>query len=125
MDEVLNMLLEALATTAIKLVVPMLLTLGTLVFRKFMVWINLKLDAEHLAFAREVIREFVMNAEAVGLADQLKLEGAEKKALVLGEAQTYLDSKGIKLNVSVLSSLIESVVLEELNLHKLEGTPRF
>ena len=76
-------------------------------------WINKeakKLSADQMFAIKEAVTMGVNFAEQTGL---LKT-GEQKKADAIAAAQAYLDKQGVKVDLSLLSAMVESAVKTEL-----------
>lgn len=100
--------LEAL----LKIVVPAAVAALVVLTRR---WVNANVDARKLEQAKEIVKAAVLAAEQNGLAGEIRASGGAKKAQALDAASRWLRAAGINLDVHQLDTLIESLVLEELN----------
>ena len=62
-------------------------------------------------YISQAVESAVLAAEQAGLNDYL----VDKKKYALNVAQKQLDAKGVKINLSILSDLIEASVMSEFN----------
>lgn len=101
---------EALLITLIQVLVPV--ALGALIALAKKQWERMKLqiDNEQWDIAVKVAQQLVFAAEQTGLIDAAMAVGNEKKAWVLAQLQAELEERGIKIDVSKLSALIEAEV---------------
>lgn len=59
-----------------------------------------------------VVRDLVQAAEQIGLKQELLTIGADKKAWVMAQAEASLAQKGIHMDVSALSAVVEAQVYQ-------------
>ena len=116
----INAFLQPLLITLIQVLVPILASLAIAWLKKQFDLTKAKIPGEQLAFAEILIRQFVMAAEQSGLTGALINEGKVKKAWVRDRVQQELSARGIKLNVNLISDMIEAIVLAEFNRAKLD-----
>jgi hypothetical protein len=115
MEEILSSTLQIFLQTIIQILLPILLTAAVgYLFRQYQI-VTARIPAEQLELARQIVRSLVLAAEQTGLVGAIKNEGEAKKEWVLQRAEEYLLSKGVKLDLHLLSDLIEAEVLESLN----------
>ena len=73
-------------------------------------WLVAKAGAEQVALAEAVVYRLVDAAEQMGLVEELKKAGKEKKAWVMAEAKRELYEHGISIDIDRLESLVEAAV---------------
>lgn len=116
-------ILQALLETLITVLVPVLATFAIAGIRVWMTKAQASIPAEQLAFASSLAKEFVKAAEQSGLAGLIADEGREKKAFVISKMEAVLEQKGIKIDMDVISALVESAVYEAVTQSKQEQAP--
>ena len=79
--------------------------------------IKAKLTDDQIFVVNEVVRSAVLAAEQVHLKDA----AIDKKDYALNIAESWLSSKGIKLDLAYLDAKIEAAVMDEFNLSRVDG----
>jgi len=106
----LQLLIEAVITAALPIVIHR--SVMFLEARAKSIWSSI--DSEKRWLIKEAVRTAVLAAEQSGLSNELMATGKAKKDYALRMAQNYLTEFGIEIDLSVLDSMIESIVWEEL-----------
>jgi 16S rRNA C1402 N4-methylase RsmH len=101
--------LEILITTLLPIILGSVAAYVGFHFKRL---IDLRLSAEQLAYAQELIKRLVMAAEQAGLIGMIEDFGEAKKQMVVSMADKKLREQGIALDFEVLEALIEGVVYE-------------
>lgn len=120
MDGILSSALQVFLETLVRLLLPVLLTAAVGYFVQQWKLVSARIPAEQLAFASELVRQLVLAAEQSGLSGAIENEAKAKKEWVLQRAEAELASRGIKLDLHQISTLVEAAVLESLNFEKYQ-----
>lgn len=114
MEDLLQNTLQTIVITIIQVMAPII---AGLVIRLFLLQISkikASLTSEEYEFASKLAKQLVLAAEQNGLKDQFLAEGSAKKEYVLSHMEALLKSKGIKLNIRMISDIVEAAVFDEL-----------
>ncbi len=106
---------QALLVTIIQVMLPIVLGALGLLIKAAIAKITLSMSTEQIKFATDLAQQIVMAAEQNGLSGALAQEGKAKKEWAIARLQSQLETKGIRLDLHVLSDLIESAVFAQLN----------
>jgi len=110
-------ILQSLLVTIIQVIVPVILTAVVVPLAKVGIdYLRSKVSEGNLAVAIELSRQLVLAAEQNGLKDDLMNLAVNKKSYVLDRLQAELALKGIHLDITLLSDLIEAQVHESFKL---------
>ena len=107
----------------ILMVLGSLLTIATPIVSVFLVqWMRkgiakseAALGAEHYEMARGILYDLVRSAKARGLNGEIDAAGDALRKYVMEKAQTVLDEKGIKFDLSQIEDLLESAYIDMTN----------
>jgi hypothetical protein len=108
-------LIQRISTVLIDIFVPILVVGAVGFFRAQIAKIRSGLSESQWEFAKVLAGTLVMAAEQSGLAGILSNEGAAKRQWVEERLIAELEKRGIKIDVKMLSDLIEASVMENLN----------
>lgn len=111
----LNEALALLAQALLVLALPILIYVLFQWLRQRSAEFRSRLTAQQQQFIDSSINIAVRAAEQSGLAQQLAGGGQAKKAFAVKAAQDYLNQLGIKLDVGMLSTLIEAEVHKQFS----------
>lgn len=112
MNEIDTQLTQVLLQIVITAIVPAISGFVVMWIRAQMAKVRMQLTAEQRQYADAVIRNLIAAAEQYDLAGLVKRSGAQKKAWVVGQAQTMLDSAGIHWEAQTIADLVEAKILE-------------
>lgn len=112
MNEVDTQLTQVLLQIVITVIAPAIGAFVVMWLRAQMAKVRMQLTAEQRQYADAVIRNLIAAAEQYDLAGLVKRSGAQKKAWVVGQAQTMLDSAGIHWEAQTIADLVEAKILE-------------
>lgn len=115
-----DQLLQAFLTTAIEVLVPIALAALIPWVVQQLRLLKSQISGEKFKFAVETVSMFVSAAEQNGLIGALSDIGAEKKQWVLEQVQAELSKHGVKIDVAVISNIIEAEVYKQFSAHKDE-----
>lgn len=113
-DNILQMVL----VTVIQVLLPIVLTILAAWIKEQWALTRARIPAEQLELASSLAYQFVLAAEQNGLTQAIDEAGSQKKDWVLGRLQEELLSRGVKLDVKVLSDLIEAAVFNAFTQYK-------
>jgi hypothetical protein len=113
-------LIQTLLMTLIQVMVPVLLGFLVALSKTIIDQAKSRMSQEQLAFASDLARQLVLAAEQNGLTGAIKDEAAAKKEWVILRLESELAKRGVKLDIHVLSDLIEAAVHETFKLPKAE-----
>ena len=85
--------------------------------------VRLRIDAQKLAVAEEVITRFVLAAEQSGLIGYISGLGKDKKQWVIEMAKYELSTRGITLDLDTMDAMVEGIVFEYLTQVKVFNDP--
>ena len=108
-------ILQALLVTIIQVMLPIVLGALGLLIKAAIEKIKLSMTTDQLQLASDLAAQLVLAAEQSGLSGALASEGQAKKEWAINRLQSQLESKGIRLELHVLSDLIESAVYAQIN----------
>lgn len=121
MGESDSAVLQAFLVVLIQVLVPILMSaLIGLVVQQWKL-ARSKMSKETLATVDQIISSMVLAAEQYDLGGVVARSGAEKKAWVLHRVSAELAKLGIKIDVWMLTDLIEAAVLTQINKMKLDA----
>jgi len=123
METETNALLQTLLQTIIIVFVPVLGTLATIALQRLSSQIKGKVGEQNYSLAENLAYQFVLAAEQSGLSGAIKDEAAVKKEWAMSQLDGALRAKGIKLDLPVLSALIEAKVHETFKLDIFSEEP--
>jgi hypothetical protein len=109
-------LIQTLLMTLIQVMVPVLLGFLVALSKTIIDQAKSRMSQEQLAFASDLARQLVLAAEQNGLTGAIK--AAAKKEWVILRLESELAKRGVKLDIHVLSDLIEAAVHETFKLPK-------
>lgn len=105
-----GVVLQMLLVTLINVFVPILAGATIILVKNLIVKVKASVDAEKLAYVEALVESLVLAAEQSGLSGELSKIGAEKKAWVIQRLEEELAKRGIKMDVKMLSDLVEAAV---------------
>jgi hypothetical protein len=105
-------MLQMALVVVIQVLLPVLLGFLVVWLKKQTDLVKSKIPGEQLAFASELARQLVQAAEQTGLTGAISAEGSAKKEWVISQMEVELAKKGVKLDLHIISSLIENAVYE-------------
>jgi len=109
-------LIQPLLETVLGIVLPIALTALALWVKQLITKAKAEIAEADLGWLLILAEQFVIAAEQAGVTGMIEDLGSEKKAMVLGLLQKAADERGIKVDVEVLSAIIEAAVVEAFGL---------
>lgn len=109
-----QMVLQAVLQVLVQVLVPILTAAGIGLVAQGIAYLKSKMSAEQLATVEKMVSSFAIAAEQYDLGGVVKRSGAEKKAWVLERVSNELLKRGIKIDVWMLSDMIETAVMTEV-----------
>jgi len=111
----LNNALSLLAQTLLVIAIPIVIAFLFQWARQKNTELRSRLTAQQQQFIETAVNFAVRAAEQSGLKQQVAGGGQGKKAFALKAAQDYLGQLGVKVDVSLLSSLVEAEVHKQFS----------
>ena len=109
-------MIQPLLETILNIVLPIALSAAALWIRQMIVKAKVEIEAANLAWLLILAEQFVVAAEQAGVTGMLEDLGSEKKAYVLGLLQQAAEERGVKVDVAILSAIVEAAVVEAFGL---------
>lgn len=109
-------ILQAVLITIIQVLLPIVLGMVAVWLRAAWQKAKGEISQQQYDMAVELAHQFVLAAEQNGLTGMIANVGEEKKRWALEQLDKALQARGIKLDLQMLSSMIESVVHEVFKL---------
>ena len=115
-SEFVSKVLEAFIMATIPVLIPVLVSVA------IAYWKKVKAEIEPNVYSALYSAATI----AVRAAEQLAMSGViqEKKQYAIDQVTLMMKERGINIDFQTISAMIESVVLEEFNLHKLEDNKK-
>lgn len=113
-------LVQPLLETVLSLLLPIVLGFVAVWLKNLVAKIKAEMSESQLAFITALAGQLVLAAEQSGLTGVITNVGEEKKAMVMAALQAAADEKGIKINVELLSAIVEAAVVDAFGLSKSE-----
>lgn len=115
MEEASWKFVQLLLEEAIRVLVPVLITLLAGCVATGIAWLRSKLGEARWAAIEQAVTYAVLAAEQSGLRNAALATGAAKKRLAMEIAQQLLHDRGIKIDATRLGELIEAQVFHWFN----------
>jgi hypothetical protein len=112
MSEAVLDVLQAGLMVLIKTIAPVVAALVVVWLRKQIQKAKLQMESEAFLFTQQLVKNLVQAAQQYDLATKVKRAGEEKKLWVLEQAEKVLESKGLKFDLELIASLVESAYYE-------------
>lgn len=114
-SDLLSSLIQTTLVVAIQVLVPVLLGFAVMWVKQQIERTKANMTQEQVDFVTSLARTYVLAAEQNGLAEAIANEGAAKKEWVLARLESDVSKLGLKIDVRMLSDLVESQVYQTLN----------
>jgi len=111
-------LLQKVLEVVIQVALPFVLAMLFAWLRQQYLKVKAQIPVEQFEFAANLAEQFVLAAEQTGLKDELLKLGQDKKEWVLSHLDAELQKRGVKLDLAVLSALVESAVYSAITMFK-------
>ena len=118
----LNALLQPFLESVLTILAPILIAMLAVYLNKLLTKMKAELSNEQLVYLTELAHQFVNAAEQSGLTAVIENVGMAKKEMVMALLQAEANARGIKIDVEILSAIIEAAVVEEFGLSKTDWT---
>ena len=109
-------LVQPILETVLSIVLPIALSALALWVKQLITKAKAEIAEANLGWLLILAEQFVVAAEQAGVTGMIEDIGSEKKAMVLGLLQKAADDRGVKIDVAVLSAIIEAAVVEAFGL---------
>jgi len=109
-------LVQPLLETVLSIMLPIVLGFVAVWLKGLLAKIKAEMSESQLAFITALAGQLVLAAEQSGLTGAITNVGEEKKAMVLAALQQAANDNGIKINVELLSAIIEAAVVDAFGL---------
>lgn len=109
-------LVQPILETVLSIVLPIALSALALWVKQLITKAKAEIAEANLGWLLILAEQFVVAAEQAGVTGMIEDIGSEKKAMVLGLLQKAADERGVKVDVDVLSAIIEAAVVEAFGL---------
>jgi hypothetical protein len=109
-------LVQPLLETVLAVMLPIVLGFVAVWLKGLLAKVKAEMSESQLAFVTALAGQLVLAAEQSGLTGAITNVGEEKKAMVLAALQQAATDNGIKINVELLSAIIEAAVVDAFGL---------
>lgn len=113
-------LVQPLLETVLSIMLPIVLGFVAVWLKGLLAKVKAEMSESQLAFITALAGQLVLAAEQSGLTGAITNIGAEKKAMVMAALQQAADDNGIRINVGLLSAIVEAAVVDAFGLSKSE-----
>ena len=113
-------LLQPILEMILQIVLPVALSALALLIKQWIAKAKAEIEEANLGWLLTLASQFVVAAEQAGVTGMIEDLGEEKKALVIELLQKAADERGIKVDVDVLSAIIEAAVVDAFGLSSRE-----
>jgi len=116
-------LLQPILETLLDVLLPVVLSVVALWIKQLISKAKAEIEEANLSWLLVLARQLVVAAEQAGVTGMIEDIGEEKKAMVVSLLQKAADARGIKIDMEVLSAIIEAAVVAEFGLSEPEPAP--
>jgi hypothetical protein len=116
-------LIQPLLETVLNIVLPIVLSAAALWIKQLISKAKAEIEEANLSWLLVLAQQLVVAAEQAGVTGMIEDIGEEKKAMVIGLLQKAADERGIKVDVEVISAIIEAAVVDAFGLSEPESPP--
>ena len=113
-------LVQPLLETVLSVMLPIVLGFVAVWLKGLLAKVRAEMSESQLAFITALAGQLVLAAEQSGLTGAITNIGAEKKAMVMAALQQAANDNGIRINVELLSAIVEAAVVDAFGLSKSE-----
>jgi len=113
--EFVSVFVQEFAVAVVVALAPVVVGVLVALFKKLWAQAEAKIDSRFMGVLNEAVRIAVLAAEQAKLAGHIET----KKAYAIDIAQRYLEVRGFKIDLALVSDRIEAAVMEEFNKAKL------
>ena len=113
-------LVQPLLETVLSIMLPIVLGFVAVWLKGLLAKVKAEMSESQLAFITALAGQLVIAAEQSGLTGVIINVGEEKKAMVMAALQAAADERGIRINVELLSAIVEAAVVDAFGLSKSE-----
>lgn len=104
-------LLQPILQVLLQVLLPVVLSAIAVWVKQLISKAKAEIEDANLQWLLALAQQFVLAAEQAGVVGQIEDLGEEKKKMVIELLQKAADSRGLKLDVSVLSAIVEAAVV--------------